>query len=323
MLPHGHQRVFAETARTAPGFLAVEARKVVGQHGNVAVAVAQWRSDHLQYIQTVIQVFTKRTLCHGGFQVDVSRRQHPHIHRDGLAAADTLDLFFLQESQQVGLQLHRQIADLIKKQRATIGRLDPPDLTLMGASKCALFVAKQFGLDQVFGDRAAVDRDKRLGMALGLAVQGFGHQFFAGAAVAADQDRGLSGRQLGQQLAQLADRSAVAQQLVFGLVHCGITLAPQPCHAKGTAKGDLHSGHIKRQGMEVKKPFADKIPDILQPQHVLGEHRDPLSAAAADQLLDGFGPLQVIRLQTQQTHIAGSITHGRQRTAVHFPSRRT
>ncbi|MNV97859.1 hypothetical protein D3C71_1930340 [compost metagenome] len=49
--------------------------------------------------------------------------------------------------------------------------------------------------------------------------------------------------------------------------------------------------------MKVKKPFTDKIADILQSQHVLIEYGNPLGAAVADQFLDGLRVLKVIRLQ--------------------------
>ncbi|MNE55878.1 hypothetical protein D3C80_1507450 [compost metagenome] len=51
--------------------------------------------------------------------------------------------------------------------------------------------------------------------------------------------------------------------------------------------------------MEVKKPFAHKVPGILHAQDFLVEHGNPFGAAAADHILDRFGALQVKRLQTQ------------------------
>ena len=84
-------------------------------------------------------------------------------------------MFFLKKAQQVGLQLHRQIADFIEEQGAAVGRLNTSDLALVGAGERAFFVAEQLGLDQVFRDGAAIDRDKRLGVPLGLAVQSLGH----------------------------------------------------------------------------------------------------------------------------------------------------
>ncbi|MNQ89798.1 hypothetical protein D3C85_1051150 [compost metagenome] len=113
--------------------------------------------------------------------------QYPYIHRDRLATTDTLDMFLLQKAQQIGLQFQWQVADFIEEQGATMGRLDAPALALVSAGKGALLVPEQFGLNQVFGDRPAVDRHERLGMALGLAVQRARNQLFTGTAFATDQ----------------------------------------------------------------------------------------------------------------------------------------
>ncbi|MNQ89799.1 hypothetical protein D3C85_1051160 [compost metagenome] len=86
---------------------------------------------------------------------------------------------------------------------------------------------------------------------------------------------------------------------MFVFVYMDRTLATQTRHTKSTAEGHLHSRHIEGQGMEVKKPFAHKVPGILHAQDFLVEHGNPFGAAAADHILDRFGALQVKRLQTQ------------------------
>lgn len=180
----------------------------------------------MQDVEAVIQVFAEGALLHRGLEIDVSRRQYAHIHGNRLAAAHAFDLLFLQKTQQIGLQFHRQIADFIEKQRAAVRGFNTSDLALMGTGECPLFMPKQFGLDQVFRDRPAVDRHKRFGVALGLTMQGLGHQLFAGTTVATDQHRGFGGRQLGEQFAQFADRPTVSQQFMLGFVHRRLTLAP-------------------------------------------------------------------------------------------------
>ena len=42
----------------------------------------------------------------------------------GLRAADPLELPFLQESQKLRLDLRRDLADLVEKQRAPLGQFD-------------------------------------------------------------------------------------------------------------------------------------------------------------------------------------------------------
>ena len=72
--------------------------------------------------------------------------------------------------------------------------------------------------------------------------------------------------------------------------------------------------------MEVKKPFADEIPDILHSQDILIEHGDPLGTATGNQFLDGFRTFQMKWLQAQQADVAGSFHGVFQGTAVDIPT---
>ncbi|MNF97909.1 hypothetical protein D3C84_807530 [compost metagenome] len=72
--------------------------------------------------------------------------------------------------------------------------------------------------------------------------------------------------------------------------------------------------------MEVEKPLADEVPDILKSQNFLIEDGDPLRTAAADQLFDGIRAFKVKRLQAQQAHITGSVGGVFQRAAVNIPT---
>ncbi|MCY1187966.1 hypothetical protein D9M73_290110 [compost metagenome] len=75
-------------------------------------------------------------------------------------------------------------------------------------------MTEQLGLDQLFRNRSAVDRDERLLRAPRQAVQGARHQFLAGPALATDQYRRVGRSQFRHQIAQVLDTLAVAEQLV-------------------------------------------------------------------------------------------------------------
>ena len=79
----------------------------------------------------------------------MGRADDAHVDRDLLAAADALDHALLQEAQQLGLQRHRQVADLVEEERAAVGRLDLAQGLLGRAGERALLVAEQFALEQV------------------------------------------------------------------------------------------------------------------------------------------------------------------------------
>ncbi|MNN55602.1 hypothetical protein D3C81_1704850 [compost metagenome] len=65
--------------------------------------VSQRRCHYLQDIEPIVQVFAKAALFDGTLQVHVRRRQHPHIDRYRLASTYSLDVLFLQKTQQVSL----------------------------------------------------------------------------------------------------------------------------------------------------------------------------------------------------------------------------
>jgi hypothetical protein len=54
----------------------------------------------------------------------VRRRDHAHVDRDRLRRADGPHLALLQDAQQLDLQRHRHVADLVEQQRAAVGRLE-------------------------------------------------------------------------------------------------------------------------------------------------------------------------------------------------------
>ena len=67
----------------------------------------------------------------------------------GVAAAHPADLALLQHPQQLGLELERQVADLVQQQRALVGQLEEPRPVGGGAGEGALRVPEELGLQEV------------------------------------------------------------------------------------------------------------------------------------------------------------------------------
>ena len=55
-------------------------------------------------------------------------RHQAHVHLDRLRAAEALELLLLQHAQQLGLQLRRDVADLVEEQRPLVRQLEAADL---------------------------------------------------------------------------------------------------------------------------------------------------------------------------------------------------
>lgn len=92
-------------------------------------------------------------------QIVVRRANQREIDRIGAAAAERRDRFLLQHPQQARLQARRHVADFIEEQHAAIRLTDLADIAFgVGAGKRPRRIAEQFGLDQRFRQRRAVDR---------------------------------------------------------------------------------------------------------------------------------------------------------------------
>jgi len=74
-------------------------------------------------------------------QIAVGGSYYPDVYAVGSTVSETFELLFLQDSQQLGLQCQRNIANLIQKERSLVGELEAPDF-LRGRSGKSLCSAK-------------------------------------------------------------------------------------------------------------------------------------------------------------------------------------
>ena len=111
--------------------------------------------------------------------------------RTGRLDADRPHLAFLQHAQQLDLQRRRHLADLVEKHRAGVRGLKHALRIGDRAGERALDVAEQLGLEQRFGQRAAVDGHERPARAVAVLMNRARDQLLAGAALADDQHRGV------------------------------------------------------------------------------------------------------------------------------------
>ena len=103
-----------------------------------------------------------------------------------------------------------------------MGQLEASHAISDGAGESPFAMAEQFALEQIFRDRSAVHRHKGLAGATGFTMYELRHQFFTGAALASDHDRGRRVGDARQQRAQCTDRFAASNDLgavIHGLRH--------------------------------------------------------------------------------------------------------
>ncbi len=147
-------------------------------------------------------------------KIPVGRGNDPDAHFFCLRASDGLELALLQHAQQLGLQVERQLADLVEKDGAAIGERKAPLAFLGGSSECPLLMAEEFAFHQGGRDRGTIDGDQRLVTASAGGVNGPGDQFLARAGLTENQDGGISGRDLLHIAQNFFEPRALANQCV-------------------------------------------------------------------------------------------------------------
>ncbi len=91
--------------------------------------------------------------------------------------------------KQLGLQRRRHLANFVQQQRALVAQLELARLGFVGTGKGARLVTEQFALQQLAGNRRAIDLQKRAVRAIGVLVNQLRQDFLACSALAEDQHR--------------------------------------------------------------------------------------------------------------------------------------
>src|SRR5688572_7908187 len=83
-----------------------------------------------------------------------------NVHRLRPRGAQGQDLPRLEHAQELGLRGKRHVADFVEQECPVIGGLYQTELVAVGTGEGTLLVAEELALDQVLGQRGAVDRGK-------------------------------------------------------------------------------------------------------------------------------------------------------------------
>ena len=170
--------------------------EILRQFADVGRPFAQGRNLQVDHVEAEQEVLAEFSLAHRVGEVAVRGRDDADVDRHRFAAADAVDHAFLDRAQQFGLQPNVHLGDFVEQQRAAIGFLEFADAARERAGKGAFLVAEQFGFEQVFRYRRAIDGDERLLRAGAAAVHEARQHFLAGAAFAGDEHGGVRARDL-------------------------------------------------------------------------------------------------------------------------------
>ena len=141
------------------------------------------RYSERYHVETVVEVFSKFCFLHLVFDPDIGGRNDPDVNRDGIFAAQPVDFAFLEDPQQLCLEMKRDLGNFIEQKRSGMRQLEfafpVPDRPCKGA----FFVAEKFALQKSFGKGGTVEGNERLIFPPALIVNVAGKQFFAGPAL--------------------------------------------------------------------------------------------------------------------------------------------
>lgn len=118
-------------AETVRRFAQEEGRQV----RDLFASLSQRRHVDADHAETVVEIFAELAFGHALLEVGVGGRKHSHVDRLGTVFADRHDLALLEKSQQLRLDVQRQVADFIEEQRAAGGRANQAGLIRDRAGK--------------------------------------------------------------------------------------------------------------------------------------------------------------------------------------------
>ncbi len=210
--------------------------------GEVAHALAERRKDEHERRDAVKEVHAQARGVGAEVLDAVGGRDDARVDGAFRRAADAADRAVLERAEQVGLELERELADLVEEERA-VGGLEEVAVARFGrAGERALLVPEQLARDQLLRDAAAVHRDVRAVRALGAFVDHAGEQVLARAGLAEDEDAALGLGRLERHVDRAAEHRIVADQELD----------------RGRARAAAGAGHRDERGAADREIAADQ-----------------------------------------------------------------
>ena len=168
------------------------AEEVPEQRQDVLGALAQARQVQGAAGDPVVEVVAEGALRLLGREVPVGRADQPERALAPRVAPDALERALLDDAQQLGLERHRELADLVEEERAAVGQLERALAGGGRAGEGALLVAEELAPGQRRDDRAAVEDHQPLLVRPRVElVDELSDPLLAGPALAGDQHRGV------------------------------------------------------------------------------------------------------------------------------------
>src|SRR5688572_5089948 len=145
------------------------------QHRNIFFALTQRRQSDRKDVKPVVEVRTERALTYRFLHISISGGDNTHVNFYCVTSSYAFKFTLLEHTQQFRLQVNRQFANFVEKDRSAIGNLKTSDATRVSARESAPFVAEQFALDEWTRQRRTVHLHQRMVMPQAELMNGVGH----------------------------------------------------------------------------------------------------------------------------------------------------
>src|ERR1700683_338715 len=213
----GHQGPpcsWRDVPRWAVIFLCVPLQEEIDEQGNILFALAQRRKVDGDHIEPVEEIFAEAAVADRLSEIDVGGGDDAHIHLNFLHSAEVHEAAVLQDAENFGLGIETHGGDFVEEERAPVRHLKQALFGSYGAGECAFHVPEEGGLKQVGWHGASIYRYERTVVARRIQMQGFGDDFFAGAAFALQEHGGTAVGHLGNEIEDLQHHFALAHDVL-------------------------------------------------------------------------------------------------------------
>ena len=162
---------------------------MLDEHLEILHAIAQRRHVHLRCGDPKVEIFAEVLALDLDREVPVRGRDETHVDRNGALRAEPANLAFLEDAQELRLEVARQLAELVEEDGAAVGLLEHAGARSDCAGERAALVPEELALGERRRDGAAIEHDERAVRARARLVHRLGDELLAGSRLALDEQR--------------------------------------------------------------------------------------------------------------------------------------
>lgn len=186
--------------------------EVPGEQLDVPAPIAQGRKPQFHGAQPIVEILAKHALRDHVGEIPVGSGKDADVHVDFRGPADMPEAGRIEHPQQLHLRGEADFADLVEEDGAAVGDLEQPRLRAIGTREGAALVSEQLVLQQRLLQCRALHHDERAMAPRAARVQQLGDHLLARPGLAGDEHGGVGGRHAFDQVQQLPERRAVADE---------------------------------------------------------------------------------------------------------------